>query len=91
MPYQINYEDGARSELREVPGHIRPLIRDAIKALMNNPRPSKAKELRGKPGRYRQAIDRWRIVYDVDEEYKIITVVAVRRKTGIETYQNLVE
>ena len=89
MPYQINYTDGARQALRTVPSNYRQRIRGVIEALANNPLPSKSKELRDLPGRYRLRIDSWRIIYRVDNQGLTILILRVRRKEGPETYQDI--
>jgi mRNA interferase RelE/StbE len=87
--YRINYTDEARRALRTLPGNYRQRIRRLIEALAENPRPKKAKELRDLPNRYRIRLDRWRVIYRVDDEDITILILRVRRKTGPETYGNL--
>lgn len=62
-----------------------------IEGLERNPRPAAAKELRDLPNYYRLWLDGWRIIYVVDDAIQVVWVVAVRLKTGPETYENLPE
>ena len=89
MYYKIKITETARNDIRSLPDHMRQRVRRAIDALSTNPLPGGAKELRGLPGRYRIRIDRWRIIYRIDQENVIVLLLRVRRKTGPETYQDL--
>lgn len=69
MSYQIKVPPEVRKEIKDLPGHVRAQARQLISALGENPRPSRAKELRGKPNIYRIWLaGRWRIAYEIDDE-----------------------
>ncbi len=89
MAYRIRYTDTARRDLAELPGNYRQRFRRAIEALAVRPRPSGAKELRERPGRYRIRIDRWRLIYRIEESDGVVLVLRVRRKSGPETYLDI--
>lgn len=61
----------------------------AIQALAITPPPPRSLELRDHPGRYRLRVETWRIVYRVDDADQVVTILAVRRKTGPETCADL--
>jgi len=68
-----------------LPGYARAQARQLIRALGDNPRPSRAKELRDKPNIYRIWLaGRWRIAYEVDNELKRIRILRVRSKEQID-------
>ncbi len=89
MRYKIEITDAAKKDIRSLPGNIRHRIRKIINALSENARPVGAKELRGLPEHYRIRVDRWRVIYKVDQEIVVVLILRVRRKTGPETYQDL--
>ena len=89
MPYRVEYSGEALRNLRQLPGHYRQRAKHLIEALSENPRPHQAKELRDNPNGYRLWLDKWRIIYRVNDELHIIFVAAVRRKKGPETYDNI--
>jgi len=60
-----------------------------IKAFADDPRPTGTKELRGNPGIYRLRLEQWRIIYRVDDDGELVSLIRVPRKTGPETYENL--
>jgi len=53
VSYRVKVPPEARKEIKALPGHVRAQARQLIRALGENPRPSRAKELRGKPSIYR--------------------------------------
>ena len=87
VSYQIRYSDEAKRALATLPGRYRQRARGIIDGLAAQPRPAGAKELRGWPGVYRLWLNGWRIMYQVDDEAGILWIVAVRLKTGPETYE----
>lgn len=89
MSYRLDYSDEARRALRTLPGRYRQRARRLIESLAGEPRPQAAKELRQLPHRYRLWLNRWRIIYRVDDEAQRVLILAVRQKTGPETYENI--
>ena len=89
MSYRIDYRRTALRELKALPGHIRAEARSTIRALENQPRPSRAKELRGKPSIYRLWLaGRWRIAYLIDDDEFYVRILRIRRKERID-YETL--
>ena len=89
MSYRVEVPPEVRKEIKALPGHVRAQARQLIRALGENPRPSRAKELRGKPNIYRIWLaGRWRIAYETDDELERIRILRVRRKERID-YESL--
>lgn len=89
MSYQIDVTAEALDELKALPAHVRPLARQIIDALAQQPRPPRTRELRGKPSIYRIWLEkRWRIVYEIDDDERRILIRRVRRKEHID-YESL--
>jgi mRNA interferase RelE/StbE len=87
--YQIEVSPEARREIKDLPGYMRAQARQLIRELAGTPRPSRAKELRGKPNIYRIWLaGRWRIAYEIDEELERVRILRVRRKERID-YESL--
>ena len=72
MRYQLWVNDEAKAELGRLPGHMRQRIRRAIQNLSSEPRPHYSRALRMpeevRPEVRRLRLERWRVVYIVDEE-----------------------
>ena len=90
-------EPSARDEIKELPGHVRQRVRRVVKALADDPRPPKSQSLTppasvdlGDLELRRLRIERWRVVYVIDEEWELVTVLAVRKRPPYD-YEDLEE
>jgi mRNA-degrading endonuclease RelE of RelBE toxin-antitoxin system len=84
MDYRLWIQNEAKAELKGLPGHVRQQVRRAIQSLCDEPRPADSRELKVPEGidveARRLRLDRWRIVYVVDDEWHEIGVLAVRKR-----------
>ena len=90
MSYQLKYTAEAKDALPTIPGYYRQQIRRAIESLTANPRPGIA-EVTKQPNRFKIKFDRWRVIYDVNDEDEVVRILRIRPKHGPETYQGLDE
>ena len=89
MSYRVEISPLAQKEIRSLPGYVRAQAIQLIDALAENPKPSRAKELRDKPNIFRIWLAKsWRIAYEVDDESKVIIILRVRQKESID-YESL--
>ena len=84
MPgYSIYVYSDAWQEIKNLPGHMRQRVRRAIDDLLDEPRPASSRQLEY-PGLNfelrRIRLDRWRIVYAVNDTETAIDVLAVRKR-----------
>ena len=90
MSYRLRYSEEVRHTLRSLPAFYRQQVRRGLEALPENPHPPGSRPLRGGiPNGYRIRLGRWRIIYQVDDDERTIYVLAIRRRTGPETSQDL--
>lgn len=97
--YRVQVERQLRKVIRSLPGNYRQRVVRSLEGLKNEPRPNKSlaldtgkaqvelaadKELR------RIRIERWRIVYLLEEAEKIVTVLAIRKRPPYQ-YEDLPE
>jgi mRNA-degrading endonuclease RelE of RelBE toxin-antitoxin system len=92
--YQIDLGDWKRV-VDHAPGKLRPPLKRRLAALIYEQYPADAKELR-KPdnspsGIFRIRVERWRIVYRVDDELGLVIILKVGEKRGSEFYAGVVE
>jgi mRNA interferase RelE/StbE len=66
-------------ELDRIPEPDFGRIAAALLKLENDPRPPGCRKLRGSEG-WRIRVGDWRIIYHIDDEDHIVTIVAVRRR-----------
>ena len=94
MGYHLWIENEAKTEIKQLPGHVRQRIRRAVQGLSQEPRPHNSRELKVPKGVVlevrRLRLDRWRVIYVVDEECSEIGVVAVKKRPPYE-YDDLPE
>ena len=90
--YQLYIVPAAWDEIRRLPGNVRQRIRKAIDGLMDQPYPPVSKQLdfetNGNTLLYRLRVEKWRIVYALDEDASLIRMVAVRHRPPYD-YQDL--
>lgn len=85
MSYRIEITPPARKEIRGLSGYLRAQAMRLIRALQEEPRPPRAKELQNHPNIYRIWLaGRWRIVYEIDGEDLRILILRVRSKRLID-------
>jgi mRNA-degrading endonuclease RelE of RelBE toxin-antitoxin system len=90
MTYTVLFDDPVFDELDQLPANYKRRIFDLIKSLATDPFPAKSKQLEDPLDHlYRIRLDKWRVVYEVDEAEKTVVVVRVMEKTGPESYEGL--
>lgn len=88
--YNIRWYPKAKQDLKEIPARYRLRAVHLIDGLADEPYPTRSKQLRDPLGHlYRVPLDKWRILYDVDEANKEVWVFRILEKTGPETYEGL--
>jgi len=80
-------EPTALDEIAALPGHVRQRIRRAVSNLPKAPRPTNSRALEILADMHiegleahRLRIDSWRVLYVIDQEWEIITILAVRKR-----------
>lgn len=85
MSYRIELNKAARAEVKALSGNLRAQALALFESLKDNPLPLRARELRDKPGIYRIWLaGRWRIVYEVDDQERVVVIRRVRHKDAID-------
>ena len=80
-------EPAALGEIAELPGNVRQRVRRAVRDLQAETHPSNSRGLQipddaqiDQIEARRLRIDNWRIIYVIDEQWDIVTVLAVRKR-----------
>jgi mRNA interferase RelE/StbE len=99
--YRVEVTRAAKRELRNLPGHARSSIFHAIQALESNARPLTSKGLKSTKSYKipkdvelrRIRIDRWRVIYVIEKELSVVTVLAIRKRPPYQydDLENLIE
>ena len=83
IQYKVYITPSAWQEIKDLPGHIKQRVKQGIEELTEHPRPSSSKQLEVpelKIELRRLRLDKWRIVYAITEENKLVDVLAVRKR-----------
>jgi mRNA-degrading endonuclease RelE of RelBE toxin-antitoxin system len=96
--YRVEITISAKREIRNLPGHARSSIFHEITALERNARPHTSKGLKStktfkipKDVELRRIrIDHWRVVYAIEPDLSLVTVLAIRKRPPYQ-YEDLEE
>lgn len=83
MIYEVWIPPDVWREIRRLPGHMRQRVKRAINSLKNVPRPPHGKRLEWSETDielWRLRLDRWRVVYLIDEANRWVGILTVRKR-----------
>jgi mRNA interferase RelE/StbE len=80
--YSVVVERYALKQLIKLDKKIIPVLKSAIAQLAENPRPHGYKKLKGEEA-YRIRVADYRIIYEIDDNVVIVTVVSVGHRKDI--------
>lgn len=87
--YQVEVTKRARKEIRHLPGHFRQRVIQTLRNLRQEPRPINSRlldtgkvgiEIKANVELHRIRMDPWRIIYVIEEDLHLISVLAVRKR-----------
>jgi len=87
--YRVEVTRDVHKEVRDLPGHVRQRVVRAMQALQQEPRPGNSKlldttnigvPLQPNTELRRVRIESWRMVYFIEDEPKLISVLAIRKR-----------
>ncbi len=80
MSYTINFAPSAAKELKKLDRPVLLRLKEAIDSLADNPRPNGVKKLSGEDDLWRIRVGDYRIVYTIEDDIVLVTVVRVRHR-----------
>ncbi len=84
MPcYKVEVKKSALKEIEKLDRSVVGQIVNKIEALAKNPHPSQSLKLSGSERSYRLRVGHYRILYQINETVKLITVYAVGHRKDI--------
>jgi len=87
MVYEIEFRGAARKAIDGLDHAVFRRIAPRIDELAGNPRPPRCVKLAGHDSLYRIRVGDWRIVYEVDDRRRLVTVTVVAHRR--ESYRGL--
>lgn len=79
-PYSLRFKASVEKDLRRIPAATRRRCLERISQLRSDPRPSGARQLVGSLRTYRLRVGTYRVVYQVDDSERSVTVEYVRHR-----------
>jgi mRNA interferase RelE/StbE len=83
LSYRLEFVSSASREFLALPATIRERIDNRLIGLRENPRPSGVKALRGQEGLWRIRVGGYRVVYQIDDRLRLVTVTRVRPRATV--------
>ena len=81
--YEVEFVTSAAKEFRSLEDEIKRRVAVAIEALRENPRPRVARKLRGHERLYRIRVGSYRVVYEIDDQARLIRVTRIRHRRKV--------
>lgn len=81
--YRIVFANSAAKEFRGLSKQLQRRIRTAIDKLQEDPRPEGVRKLSGHQDLYRIRIGQYRVVYEIKDEVRVLTVTRVRHRSDV--------
>lgn len=97
--YRVDASATVRAEIRRLPGHVRQRVIGLLRELEEEPRPSTSRsldpvkagvELPAQTEVRRVRLADWRVVYLIEDDRHVVTVLAIRRRPPYQ-YDDLAE
>jgi mRNA interferase RelE/StbE len=83
MPYTVVFATSALRDLERLPAQIVQRVLNAIRELGDNPRPSGCRKIVGSESTYRIRVGEYRVVYDVDDQRRLVLVTRIRHRKDV--------
>ncbi len=77
MLYRIFITRKAERQLQNLPWHFQAAIEERIRLLSEDPRPHGSIKLRGMSDHFRIRQGNYRIVYEIDDDVKIVSIIKI--------------
>ena len=79
--YEITFARSARKEFQALPSSVAERVLKKVESLSSEPRPAGCRKLRGPTNLWRLRVGEYRVVYDIDDDNRIIDIVIVRHRS----------
>ena len=83
MGYEVRIAPMARRQYRKLPAEVRQRVAQALTALSAEPRPSGVVKLRGSNNRWRIRIGDYRIIYRIEDEIVLVTILIIAHRREV--------
>ncbi|MEH2177316.1 type II toxin-antitoxin system RelE family toxin [Nostoc sp.] len=88
MSYEVKFSRGAKKQFRKLPIDVQQRIQTKINDLAIEPRPNGVKKLQADDNSYRIRVGDYRVVYEIDDDVLIVTVIKIGHRSEIYKDEN---
>lgn len=81
--YQIKFKASAAKEFRKLPPQLKQRLQISINVLKEDPRSLGSIKLKGTDDLYRIRVGDYRVVYQINDEIKIILITRVKHRRDV--------
>lgn len=81
MTYEVEITPAARRQIKKLPHDIQQKVVAKLEELTLDPRPDGVKKLAGSDDLYRVRLGKYRIIYAIQDNLLLITVVKVKNRS----------
>jgi mRNA interferase RelE/StbE len=82
MAYTLVILRRAQKELADLPAEAYPRVRDAIRKLGEEPRPTGCVKLSGRDG-WRIRVSHYRVIYEIDDAQRQVTILHIGHRREV--------
>jgi mRNA interferase RelE/StbE len=83
VSYEVNFSKRAKKQFNKLPLDVQERIQTKINDLTIEPRPNGVKKLQGDDNSYRVRVGDYRVIYEVDDDVLIVTVIKIGNRGEI--------
>ena len=83
MTYRVLFRPSVYKDVRRLPRFVLDSIKAVLRALEENPFPPSSKKLEGSHDLYRIRVGRYRILYEVTKEVRIVSIIRIAHRSKV--------
>jgi len=80
MAYVVEFAPGAEREFAKLAGEVQFRLRPRIDALADNPRPPRARKLKGADELWRIRVGDYRVVYEIRDKVLLVLIIRIAHR-----------
>jgi mRNA interferase RelE/StbE len=82
MSYTVSILPRAQRQLAKLPSDVYERVRDALRALANEPRPHGCLKLTGRDG-WRIRVGQYRVIYEIDDTNRSVIILDIGHRRDV--------
>jgi mRNA interferase RelE/StbE len=83
VSYEVEIAPAAKRQIKKLPRDVQQKLVAKLEELAFEPRPDGVKKLEGSENLYRLRLEKYRIIYEIQDSLLLVTVVKVKHRRDI--------